>query len=251
MPLTGNVAKVHVLAVMEKLFTSHYPLDVCDVGCVGLRPFDLWEPLFQIHSSRFHLSGLDLFGIERAAEVARERGWSADLRTGDARAVEETFPDKRFDVVVSTQVLEHVRAWDRSLESASRVLKPGGHILVTCDSGEARATLSRRLRHSARRRLGTIPSMEHRWERAPRAEEIVNVARRLRLPIAEWGYYNLAPLKHIHNRADRARRNGIMKRWYALERCLNSTGEARANPHQFLGLFFDFVSGEESYARQS
>jgi SAM-dependent methyltransferase len=40
-------------------------------------------------------------------------------------------PDESFDVVLCTQVLEHVRRPQRALEEMTRVLRPGGHLLLS------------------------------------------------------------------------------------------------------------------------
>jgi SAM-dependent methyltransferase len=40
-------------------------------------------------------------------------------------------PDASFDVVLCTQVLEHVRRPQQALGEIARVLKPGGHVLLT------------------------------------------------------------------------------------------------------------------------
>ena len=40
-------------------------------------------------------------------------------------------PDASFDVVLCTQVLEHVRRPQKALGEIARVLKPGGHLLLT------------------------------------------------------------------------------------------------------------------------
>lgn len=42
-----------------------------------------------------------------------------------------TFPDNSFDVVINSDVLEHVADIGRSLEEVRRVLKPGGHHVFT------------------------------------------------------------------------------------------------------------------------
>ncbi len=41
------------------------------------------------------------------------------------------FPDAGFDTVVSWDVIEHVRSPERMLEEIARVLRPGGHVLLT------------------------------------------------------------------------------------------------------------------------
>lgn len=41
-------------------------------------------------------------------------------------------PDETFDVVVSTECLEHDRHWEQTLQHAVRMLRPGGMLLMTC-----------------------------------------------------------------------------------------------------------------------
>ena len=41
-------------------------------------------------------------------------------------------PDETFDVVISTECLEHDRYWQRTLQNAIRMLRPGGMLLMTC-----------------------------------------------------------------------------------------------------------------------
>ncbi len=43
----------------------------------------------------------------------------------------QQFGEGRFDLVVCTEVLEHVRDWRRALSNLKRVLAPGGTLLVT------------------------------------------------------------------------------------------------------------------------
>ncbi len=58
-----------------------------------------------------------------------------EFRHGDATKL--PFPDRDFDVVVSTQVLEYVRDVDTALAEMHRVARPGGRIAIVdtdCDS---------------------------------------------------------------------------------------------------------------------
>ncbi|PRF64474.1 hypothetical protein C6Q09_24600 [Burkholderia multivorans] len=41
-------------------------------------------------------------------------------------------PPNTFDVIVSTECLEHDRYWDQTLRNAVRMLRPGGLLLITC-----------------------------------------------------------------------------------------------------------------------
>lgn len=41
-------------------------------------------------------------------------------------------PPNTFDVIISTECLEHDRYWDKTLRNAVRMLRPGGLLLITC-----------------------------------------------------------------------------------------------------------------------
>lgn len=47
-------------------------------------------------------------------------------------------PDKQFDVVISTEAMEHDSKWNLSLAKMIYLLKPGGLLIVTCASGDRR-----------------------------------------------------------------------------------------------------------------
>jgi SAM-dependent methyltransferase len=52
----------------------------------------------------------------------------------DATRLEERFGQARFDVVVSTEMVEHVKDWRGAFHNMKSVLRPGGLILVTTRS---------------------------------------------------------------------------------------------------------------------
>lgn len=86
------------------------------------------------------LTGLDI--SERILATAREaleaEGLEADLRQGNLEAL--PFPDADFDVVLCTQVIEHLLAPERGVTELARVLRPGGRLVLTTDNSR---TLSR------------------------------------------------------------------------------------------------------------
>lgn len=75
----------------------------------------------------------DLIGktaeIYESIDIA-PRGDSRPTWVGDIMHMSEV-PDGRYDTVVSHQVLEHVRDPRRALEEFNRVLKIGGHIIIS------------------------------------------------------------------------------------------------------------------------
>lgn len=52
----------------------------------------------------------------------------------DAEQLVATFGEGRFDIVVSTEMLEHVRNWRLSIANMKRLCAPGGLILITTRS---------------------------------------------------------------------------------------------------------------------
>jgi ubiquinone/menaquinone biosynthesis C-methylase UbiE len=80
-------------------------------------------------------AGLRLTGIELSDEmlaIARQRaadsGVHADLRSGDAQALE--FPDESFDTVVITLALCTIPDDHAAVREARRVLRPGGRLIL-------------------------------------------------------------------------------------------------------------------------
>jgi ubiquinone/menaquinone biosynthesis C-methylase UbiE len=74
-------------------------------------------------------AGVDL--SERILETARAR-IDADLRQGSLEAL--PFADGEFDLVLCTQVIEHVPDAERAMGELHRVLRPGGRLVVSTDN---------------------------------------------------------------------------------------------------------------------
>jgi SAM-dependent methyltransferase len=68
-----------------------------------------------------------------AAALARERG--LDVLRGDAHQL--PFPDGRLDVVLACDVLEHLLHDAQAVAEIRRVLRPGGHLILTVPADPA------------------------------------------------------------------------------------------------------------------
>jgi len=90
-----------------------------DVGCNEGRA------MLQFRRNGWETEGLEL--NPQAANAARLRGF-----TVHEEALEELQVDRKYDVVVMSNVLEHVRAPAGFLRHAKRVLRPGGEIWISC-----------------------------------------------------------------------------------------------------------------------
>ena len=104
-----------------------------DVGCGG-RPF---MELLEAHSDRS--LGIELDASRYGRESASAEGLIActgseqhgHLPDAWASGLHLPFSDESFDTAVSFQVLEHVPQPERMLAEISRVLKPGGVLVLT------------------------------------------------------------------------------------------------------------------------
>jgi SAM-dependent methyltransferase len=52
----------------------------------------------------------------------------------DVLSLRDRFGDESFDVVISTEALEHIREWRGAISNMKRVLRPGGILLLTTRS---------------------------------------------------------------------------------------------------------------------
>jgi len=99
----------------------HRDDDCLDLGCGdgGSSGFYLTA-----HSGSY--VGVDV--AQQALEVARERGFNV-LRIDDAASL--PFDDESFDVVVCSEVLEHLFEPQLAVAEAMRVLRPNGRLILT------------------------------------------------------------------------------------------------------------------------
>jgi len=88
---------------------------VLDVGC-GMKPY---QSLLGGAVDRW--IGIDFESTASGRSAANVFGSALQL----------PFSEAKFDAVLSTQVLEHVPRPDALLKEAGRVLKPGGHLVLT------------------------------------------------------------------------------------------------------------------------
>jgi SAM-dependent methyltransferase len=96
--------------------------------------------LVEVGQAAGRLAGVDI--SERILATAREAleraGFPADLRQANLEGL--LFEDGEFDLVLCSQVIEHLLAPERGLAELARVLRPGGRLLLTTDNAR---TLSR------------------------------------------------------------------------------------------------------------
>lgn len=111
-------------------------------------PEHLANGLFDTRILALDLGGADINGTARrpvtehavrTGTFTRWDAWDIENGPGITNVVDATQPTPPayhglYDVVLCTEVLEHVAAWDAVLRTAHAVLIPGGFLFLTCAS---------------------------------------------------------------------------------------------------------------------
>lgn len=114
-----------ILRVFEQRGEGGPIYDVLDIGCNAGGQCSVWAEM----GHRAH--GLDVNEplLDLARKRAEEAGQAIDYRLGSA--TELPWPNESMDVCISTELIEHVADWKRCLTEFTRVLRPGGALLLT------------------------------------------------------------------------------------------------------------------------
>jgi SAM-dependent methyltransferase len=108
-------------------------------------------------------------GVDQSPDAIRfcaEKGLGA-VQLGDIRALQ--LPDRRFDLILATDVIEHVDDDLAALRELRRVLRPGGYLLLTVPAFRLLWGLQDDVSHHKRRyRLRKLLKMLHIVDLSPR-----------------------------------------------------------------------------------
>jgi ubiquinone/menaquinone biosynthesis C-methylase UbiE len=130
----------------------------CGAGVLGQ------ELLTRFPSIRLTATDVDPLMVETARRRLAPFVDRVEVRQADA--TELPFPDGRFDAVMSFIMLHHTMQWERALAEATRVLRPGGHLIGYDVVDSAPARIFHRLDLSAHR-LATATSLRERLAQLP------------------------------------------------------------------------------------
>ena len=122
-------------AVVVRLVGQLAPASLVELGCGDGR---LLREIRARHP-KIALAGIDLSNTQIAANAAREPSiaWTAaDLQ-------QPFTPTMEADVVVAAEIIEHLASPEMLLANALRCVKPGGHLVLTTQSGPIRETEKR------------------------------------------------------------------------------------------------------------
>lgn len=112
-----------LIAIMKKLSPYCKPgtnLKILDLGCGDGRSVAIWS-LFGVP-----------FGLELSPEAVREANKCyPEFKIIEGDATNTPFEDNSFDVVINQEVIEHIENQESLLQECHRILKNGGHLILT------------------------------------------------------------------------------------------------------------------------
>jgi len=161
----------HRRRILFNLIEQTNARNLLDVGCGN-------GELISLIKSRF--GGIELAGVDLSPEVVgRNRARYPSVKF-DVLNIETSSLASQFDLVVSSEVIEHLNDRPKALTNMAAMVRPGGHLLLSSPSGKLFET-------------------ERRWGHTthPTSSELRNFANNSGLKIkflANWGfpfYYGL------------------------------------------------------------
>jgi 2-polyprenyl-6-hydroxyphenyl methylase / 3-demethylubiquinone-9 3-methyltransferase len=187
----GNFKPLHALnpvrvTFIRNLVVDHYGLGqkrgfnplaalsgqkVLDIGCGGGL---LTEPMTRLGAD---VTGIDVSekNIKTASVHAREQGLATRYLFTSAEELAKAEPET-YDVITSMEVIEHVADVESFIGAASKMLKPGGILLL--------ATLNKTVKSyglaiiGAEYILGWLPRGTHDWNRFLSPKDLAALCRR-------------------------------------------------------------------------
>ena len=145
-------------------------LSVLDIGCGGGL---IAEPMARLGGA---VTGIDaaVRNVNIAALHARQSGLEIDYRNVAAEDLAAT--GAQFDIVLALEIVEHVADLDVFLDAASRLVKPGGVLVVSTINRTPQAWLLAIV--GAEYVLGWLPKGTHTWDKFVRPSELAAGLRR-------------------------------------------------------------------------
>lgn len=240
--MTGNLAKVQIIEELEKRFMAEPDrrFHILDVGITGPTPLNFWEPLFRYEN--FSLVGIDV--DEESIEDLKKQELPKQIKkleTVSGYDLEDAYDAGSFDIVVSTQVLEHMKYPEKFLSAAFGVMKSGGELYLCYDSGDFDRGHSH-LKELAKDIVVFLTRSERYHDKdVPSAD-----ARQMLLDagyrVVDQRPYNIDPLKAIHNHeVPKEKQDAFLKKWKELEDWLNDNGHAGKHLGRYMGTYFKAV----------
>jgi 2-polyprenyl-3-methyl-5-hydroxy-6-metoxy-1,4-benzoquinol methylase len=93
---------------------------------------------------------LKLYGFDISRSIIQKNKDKISLTIGDLTK-EKTIPKKKFDIILCSEVLEHITPYPIAIKNLTRMLKPGGCLIITSPYGQKNWTPHDKFAHHVRR----------------------------------------------------------------------------------------------------
>lgn len=210
----GNSAKIRLCLDLARQVAARDRTRILDVGAGGrYAPFNLWEP-FVPYASRIDLTGIDVAHLAETADRAAKLDFPVELHSAGVESIVDLFGRAAFDAVVSTQVLERLPRWRDAVACMCDVVKPGGVLYISCDSGDMTLSAATRVKLQGKRAyarsVGKAPRLRQaagrflsgEWEKAPRLDELRECVTSCGVEVQAARHYGLRDLKPMQRALD-------------------------------------------------
>eukprot|EP01023_Acetabularia_acetabulum_P046863 TRINITY_DN488_c0_g1_i1.p1 TRINITY_DN488_c0_g1~~TRINITY_DN488_c0_g1_i1.p1 ORF type:complete len:289 (+),score=39.83 TRINITY_DN488_c0_g1_i1:63-929(+) len=155
-------------------------LDFLDVGCGG-----------GILSESLARMGANVVGIDAEETIIRVAQQHALLDTEISQNIQyehitaEALVEqgKQFDVVIASEVIEHVRQPEQFMNTLSGLVKPGGGVVVTTINRNIRSYLA--VITAAEQILNMVARGTHEWEKFITPQELAMMSNEVNLQMAQ------------------------------------------------------------------
>lgn len=216
--LSGNTGKARIqLQIMSLTRETR----VLDVGAVGPTPLELWR---EIPIGKLPISVTAVDADNDAVVAAQRLGLEVELQCVNGYELSNHFAEGTFDLVICTQVLEHVAEPARFLSQIAHVLRENGRLWMTVDSahferGHHGDPLWKRVLRPLASRVA-----ERYYDFGLRSSQLEQLLRDANLVLQELMFCNLGPLKPIATSLEESERSVFIPAWLEFEMALHRSG---------------------------
>jgi SAM-dependent methyltransferase len=239
----NNVAKFRVLArAWQEIRAAGGELRILDVGAgTGL----LWRAVLPA-APGVRLTIVEPGDVAVEAEQSLPRGQVTIHR----RPVEQLRAELagRFNLVVSTSVLEHVRRKRPFLATCLEALRPDGLVLLTYDDSHFGVSLRNDLRNRVSQLLAALG--QDRWYAKPVSDdEVVGLLASLGAEVQLRRYHSARDQKPFIKRLPESEWPEFLSLWLALEEHANVAANTQQHLREFmLSVYLEIVRRESTAA---
>ena len=167
--------------------------DILDIGCGGGL---VSEPLARLGAK---VTGIDF--VEKNIKIAKSHAKSKNLKINYmCQDIELLNLNKKFDVIIMFEILEHLEDWKKFLINIKRSLKPNGIIILSTINKNIISKYS--AIYFAENILNWIPKGTHDFNKFIKPEEIINGLKKEKIKVIDFKGLIYNPLNsnwHLSN----------------------------------------------------